>query len=1047
MAENEKQTNRGGLFGPPRNDEQQDPGSPNRQESVDSLEGSLARLEAVIENVERDARLASVLRAAPMGIGLVVNRVLLEVNDWFCDMVGYRREELIGRNSRMLYPTQEEWEYVGRENYGQIDLRSKGMLETRWKRKNGEVIDILLSSTLLDPENPSRGVTFTALDITARKKAENELRNIFSLSLDMICIADLRTDRFIKINPAFERILGYGEQELLNRPFMEFVHPDDLKGAREILEDKLHRGKRVVHFANRFRCKDGSYRWLDWTAHPQPEQGLTYGIARDITERKRATDMLQRQGQQLRESERKLRTLMRNLPGIAYRCANEPDWPFEFVSEGSLALTGYEPREITTGGIVTYGELIHPDDRQRVWDTVQEAGSRNAPFEMEYRILARDGCEKWVFERGRAVPSDTGQLPVLEGFITDITQRKHAEMAMQESEERYRILLDHGFDGIFVHENFHVVQVNDRLAEMTGYAPSELVDWNMLKLFTPDSQERIRRYVENGASGYYELELRHRDGYILQVESFGAPCIFQGRDAQIVAVRDIPERKRAAQTLAEKEYLLSESQRMGRIGSWSVDLATNVLTWTQETYRLYGVSPETFVPSAVTFPDLVHPDDREKLRESIRAMLAGEHPNAMEFRVVLPDGSIRVLSGQGELIFDGFHEPRRLVGTVQDVTERRRAEETLKASEARFRSIVNSSPSGIHLYELKDDGRLVFVGANPAADEILGVGHAQLAGKTIEEAFPGLDRTDVPARYREVARRGVRWRTEQIRYDEGRIRGAFDVVAFQTEPGKMVAMFNDITERKRAEEALMRLNEHLETLVAERTEDLTRTVTRLRQLTWELSQTEDRERKRIADILHDDVQQILAAARFHLNLLSIGPRSAEESHELLEQIKQMLKEAIEKARSLSHELSPVLYQVDLTETLKWLARHMHEKHGLTIRVEARNPVELSSECVKALLYKVSQELLFNVVKHSGVKEALIRVRRMGRYICLVVIDRGRGFKTQELEKTPGFGLLGIRERIQLLGGRMKIKSKPGMGCRLLIAIPDEGPTPAATQVG
>lgn len=928
MAENEKQTNRGDFFGPPRNDEQQERGSPNRQESVDSLEDSLARLEAVIENVERDARLTSVLRAAPMGIGLVVNRVLLEVNDWFCDMVGYRREELIGRNSRMLYPTQEEWEHVGQENYGQIDLRSKGMLETRWKRKNGEVIDILLRSTLLDPQNPSRGVTFTALDITARKKAENELRDIFSLSLDMICIADLRTDTFTKVNPAFERILGYREQELLSRPFMEFVHPDDLTCAQKILEESLHRGKRVVHFENRFRCKDGSYRWLDWTAHPQPEQGLTYGIARDITERKRATDLLQRQGQQLRESERKLRTLMGNLPGIAYRCANEPDWPFEFVSEGSLALTGYEPREITLGGIIAYGELIHPDDRQGVWDTVQEAVSHGVPFEMEYRIRTKEGVEKWVFERGRAVSSDTGGPPFLEGFITDITQRKHAEMALQE-----------------------------------------------------------------------------------------------------------------------KEYLLSESQRMGRIGSWSVDLATNALTWTQETYRLYGVSPETFVPSAVTFPDLVHPDDREKLRESIRAMLAGEHPKTMEFRVVLPDGSIRVLSGQGELIFDGFHEPRRLVGTVQDVTERRRAEETLKASEARFRSIVNSSPSGIHLYELKDDGRLVFVGANPAADEILGVGHAQLTGKTIEEAFPGLDQTDVPAQYQEVARRGVRWRTEQIRYDEGKIRGAFDVVAFQTEPGKMVAMFNDITERKRAEEALRRLNEHLETLVAERTEDLTRTVTRLRQLTWELSQTEDRERKRIADILHDDVQQILAAARFHLNLLSIGPRSAEESRELLEQIKQMLKEAIEKARSLSHELSPVLYQVDLTETLKWLARHMHEKHGLTIQVEARDPVELSSECVKALLYKVSQELLFNVVKHSGVKEAVIRVRRMGRYICLTVTDRGCGFKPPELERTAGFGLLGIRERIQLLGGRMKITSKPGMGCRLLIAIPDEGPTPAATQAG
>ncbi len=938
MAENGKQTNRGGLFGPPRNGEQQDPGSPNQQESVDFLEGSLARLKAVIENVERDIRLTSVLRAAPMGIGLVVNRVLLEVNDWFCDMVGYRRDELIGRNSRMLYPTQEEWEYVGRENYGQIDVRSKGMLETRFRRKDGEVIDVLLSSTLLDLGDPSRGVTFTALNITARKKAENELRDIFSLSLDMICVADLRTDTFTKVNPAFEKILGYSEQELLSQPFMEFVHPDDLTCAQEILEEKLHQGKRVVHFENRFRCKDGSYRWLDWTAHPQPEQGLIYGIARDITERKRATEMLQRQGQQLRESERKLRTLMGNLPGIAYRCANEPDWPFEFVSEGSLALTGYEPREITLGGIVAYGELIHPDDQQRVWDTVQEAGSHGVPFEMEYRIRTKEGAEKWVFERGRAVPSDTGGPPFLEGFITDITQRKYAEMALQE-----------------------------------------------------------------------------------------------------------------------KEYLLSESQRMGRIGSWSVDLATGVLTWTCETYRLYGVSPDTFVPSPEGLLDLLPLDDRARMREWIRSALANEQPGAMEFRTVLPDGSTRILSGRGEMVFGEDGRPVRLVGTVQDITEEKEAELALRELGRKDEEALRVARMGHWEFDVAT-GTFLF---NDQYYTLHGMTAREAGGyrMTAEEfARRYVHPEDAPLIFENVRKAvatddpNFQLQGEaRILRSDGEMRWVN--VWFRVEKdaaGRTIRLHGvnqDITERRAAEEALRRLNEHLETLVAERTEDLTRTVTRLRQLTWELSQTEDRERKRIADILHDDVQQILAAARFHLNLLSIGPRSPEESCELLGQIKQMLKEAIEKARSLSHELSPVLYQVDLTETLRWLARHMHEKHGLTIQVEARDPVELSSECVKALLYKVSQELLFNVIKHSGVKEAVIRVRRMGRYICLTVTDRGCGFKPPELEKTAGFGLLGIRERIQLLGGRMKIKSKPGMGCRLLIAIPDEGPTPATTQAG
>jgi len=211
----------------------------------------------------------------------------------------------------------------------------------------------------------------------------------------------------------------------------------------------------------------------------------------------------------------------------------------------------------------------------------------------------------------------------------------------------------------------------------------------------------------------------------------------------------------------------------------------------------------------------------------------------------------------------------------------------------------------------------------------------------------------------------------------------------------------------------------------------------------ELSQAEDRERNRIAGILHDDVQQILVGARFHLNLLSSEPRSAAESQEIVGQVKQMLKDAIEKSRSLSHELSPALYQVELTEILSWLACHMQRKHGLTVHVEAHGPVDSSSEPLKALLYKVAQELLFNVVKHADVNEARIRVRCMGKRIYLSVVDCGRGFDSQGLPGATGFGLLSIHERVQLLGGQMKIRSRRGVGTRVLIAVPDEGPSRAA----
>jgi CheY-like chemotaxis protein len=155
----------------------------------------------------------------------------------------------------------------------------------------------------------------------------------------------------------------------------------------------------------------------------------------------------------------------------------------------------------------------------------------------------------------------------------------------------------------------------------------------------------------------------------------------------------------------------------------------------------------------------------------------------------------------------------------------------------------------------------------------------------------------------------------------------------------------------------------------------------------------------------------------------------------------MLKEAIEKSRSLSHDLSPaVLNMNDLAEVLRWLTNRVREQHGLTVGVDISGVVTLQSEAMTMFLFRAAQEMLFNVVKHARVHEAALRVRRIGRCVCLCVSDRGRGFDPQELKETAGFGLLSIRERVELLGGRMKIKSVIGKGSRFHIVVPDDQKT-------
>ncbi|HCV42647.1 MAG TPA: hypothetical protein DGH68_04115, partial [Bacteroidetes bacterium] len=248
---------------------------------------------------ERDAQLVSIFRAAPVGIGIVINRVIQEANESLCQMTGYSREELIGQSARILYPTDAEFDFVGNEKYRQIGERGTGTVETRWKRKDGTVLHIILGSSPLHPEDLSRGVTFTALDITGRKQTEDALRakeveldRYFTNALDLLCIAD--TDGYFRrLNKEWESALGYPIKELEGKRFLDFVHPDDMEATLQAIA-QLGGQKQVLNFVNRYRSSDGSYRWIEWRSFPAGK--LIYAAARDITKRKLDEEALRESG-------------------------------------------------------------------------------------------------------------------------------------------------------------------------------------------------------------------------------------------------------------------------------------------------------------------------------------------------------------------------------------------------------------------------------------------------------------------------------------------------------------------------------------------------------------------------------------------------------------------------------------------------------------------------------------------------------------------------------------------------------------------------------
>jgi len=274
--------------------------------------------------------------------------------------------------------------------------------------------------------------------------------------------------------------------------------------------------------------------------------------------------------------------------------------------------------------------------------------------------------------------------------------------------------------------------------------------------------------------------------------------------------------------------------------------------------------------------------------------------------------------------------------------------------------------------------------------------------------------------------------------------------------------------RKHMEKALRQARDEMEMRVKERTEELSRAVDtlqdeviqrtlaeqhlrerseQLRLLASELTLAEQRERQRLAQVLHDGLQQLLVGAKFRLALLERAAKD-KDSRQAAKEVSDLIDDSIETSRSLTAELSPPILREGLVPALEWLVRWMHEQHGLSVELKAEGEVEPAAEDVTVLLFQAARELLFNTAKHAGVKSARVRLARCNDQIQLSVSDEGAGFDPAQLRaeggRSGGYGLFSVRERLNLLGGRMEIDSAPGRGSRCtLLAPPTTLPREAA----
>ncbi|MFH0995703.1 MAG: PAS domain S-box protein [Pseudomonadota bacterium] len=299
---------------------------------------------------------------------------------------------------------------------------------------------------------------------------------------------------------------------------------------------------------------------------------MIQNVSRQISDRKKAEEEAQ-------ESERLVSTLMKNLPGMVYRCRNDRNWTMTFVSDGCVSLTGYLPQDLVGNRTRSFKDLIHSDDREMVWKLVQEAVFQHHPYQLQYRIQTATGNEKWVWEQGTGVYSDEGELLALEGFINDITELKTAEVLVQASEEKYRTLVNNIQDGVFILQENKFIFVNEALARMMGYSVEEMTDQEFLTLVAPEYRRLTadryhRRLAGETVETEYELDILHKDGSTRVTVNMNVGTFsIRGQTATLATVKDITDKKRTEQDRQKLESQLQQAHKMEAVGTLAGGIA------------------------------------------------------------------------------------------------------------------------------------------------------------------------------------------------------------------------------------------------------------------------------------------------------------------------------------------------------------------------------------------------------------------------------------------------------------------------------------------
>jgi PAS domain S-box-containing protein len=594
------------------------------------------------------------------------------------------------------------------------------------------------------------------------------------------------------VNEYFCKMLGYSMEEMIGRSTLDFYYDEEGRKAQEKIFANRRAGMQdPAPYEVTWRRKDGQkvYAILSPTPNFDADGRYTgsFAIHIDITERKLAEEAL-------RKSEEKYRLLSENIPVAVYSALPDEHSTNLFLSGQFLDLTGY-PMEQFFKNPELWPSIIHPEDRDYVWEKVEEHRRTKGLLEVEYRIITKNNMIKWVRDRARPVLDENGEVIRINGFMEDITERKQAEQALRESEEKYRSLVESSEDSIYlVSNNCNYIFLNDKHCARLGLQNSQVIGRSYGEFHPPeetkDFAQRVNKVLQTGNALSYEYRSQRDNRYFIRTLSpVKSP---DGSETTVITVisKDITDLKQAEETLREREAFNFALFQYNPIETIVVDRDGRITR--------YNMAKKNSGDRLPAIGDLMYKD------------YAGKHEIDMrtELMKCIRSGKIKAFPerkyGDKYLLITISPFSQGALIISEDITERKSAEDALRESERFSSSLLNDSPHPILV--VNPDTSLRYV--NPALEKLTGFSAAQLLDRKVP--YPWWPKGTLRTTTKDL-QEAMRKSHQRIERNFQKKSGERFWIEITSIPAKrdgevqyLLGNWIDITDRKQAEDLLQR---------------------------------------------------------------------------------------------------------------------------------------------------------------------------------------------------------------------------------------------------